>query len=96
MTTLRQAALWSGLALVAISSTSVAVVCAVMLQFGRKTTDYGKAILRACFVDNLATALALRLIFAHFTWKAQVFGAARAAAFVVLPWLAPPDPGASF
>lgn len=57
----------SWLAGVAMSTTSVAVVYAVMLEFGFNTTEYGKTVLAACFVTDLGTVLALGLIFAPFT-----------------------------
>src|ERR1700719_3361472 len=79
----------SWLAGVAMSTTSVAVVYAVMIEFGFNTTEYGKTILAACFVTDLGTVLALGLIFAPFTLKTVVFVAVGAAAFVVLPWLTP-------
>jgi Kef-type K+ transport system membrane component KefB len=79
----------SWLAGVAMSTTSVAVVYAVMLEFGFNTTEYGKTVLAACFVTDLGTVLALGLIFAPFTLKTAVFVAAGVAAFVVLPWLTP-------
>lgn len=47
------------LAGVAMSTTSVAVVYAVMLEFGFNTTDYGKTVLAACFVTDLGTVVAL-------------------------------------
>ena len=79
----------SWLAGVAMSTTSVAVVYAVMLEFGFNTTEYGKTVLAACFVTDLGTVLALGLIFAPFTLKTVVFVAAGIAAFVVLTWLTP-------
>jgi glutathione-regulated potassium-efflux system ancillary protein KefC len=57
----------SWLAGVAMSTTSVAVVYAVMLEFGFNATDYGKVVLAACFVTDLGTVLALGLIFSPFT-----------------------------
>ena len=57
----------SWLAGVALSTTSVAVVYAVMLELGFNKTDFGKAILAACFVNDLGTVIALGLIFAPFT-----------------------------
>jgi glutathione-regulated potassium-efflux system ancillary protein KefC len=45
----------SWLAGIAMSTTSVAVVYAVMLEFGLNATDYGKVVLAACFVTDLAT-----------------------------------------
>lgn len=79
----------SWLAGVAMSTTSVAVVYAVMLEFGFNTTEYGKTILAACFVTDLGTVVALGLIFAPFTMKTLIFLAVGAAVFVVLPWLTP-------
>jgi glutathione-regulated potassium-efflux system ancillary protein KefC len=79
----------SWLAGVAMSTTSVAVVYAVMLEFGFNVTDYGKTVLAACFVTDLGTVLALGLIFAPFTIKTVIFVAVGIAAFVLLPWLTP-------
>jgi Kef-type K+ transport system membrane component KefB len=79
----------SWLAGISMSTTSVAVVYAVMLEVGLNTTDYGKAILAACFVNDLATVVALGVIFAPFTAKTVVFAAGGVAAFAVLPWLTP-------
>src|SRR5215510_8644965 len=79
----------SWLAGVAMSTTSVAVVYAVMLEFGFNVTDYGKTVLAACFITDLGTVLALGLIFAPFTMKTVIFVGAGIAAFVVLPWLTP-------
>lgn len=79
----------SWLAGVALSTTSVAVVYAVMLEFGFNKTDYGKTLLAACFVTDLGTVLALGFIFSPFTYKTLIFFAAGAAAFVILPWLTP-------
>lgn len=79
----------SWLAGIAMSTTSVAVVYAVMLEFGFNVTDYGKTVLTACFVTDLGTVVALGLIFAPFTWKTLVFVGAGALVFFVLPWLTP-------
>ena len=74
---------------VALSTTSVAVVYAVMLELGFNRTQFGKAILAACFVNDLGTVIALGLIFSPFTWKTIVFIVASIAVFVVLPFLTP-------
>jgi glutathione-regulated potassium-efflux system ancillary protein KefC len=79
----------SWLAGVAMSTTSVAVVYAVMIEFGFNTTEYGKTILAACFVTDLGTVVALGLIFAPFTVKTVVFIAVGIVVFVVLPWVTP-------
>ena len=63
----------SWLAGVAMSTTSVAVVYAVMLEFGFNTTEYGKTVLAACFITDLGTVVALGLIFAPFTVKTLIF-----------------------
>lgn len=84
---------WSGpaswLAGIALSTTSVAVVYAVMLEFGLNKTDYGKTVLAACFINDLATVLALGLLFAPFTVRTLVFVGASLAAFAILPWVTP-------
>jgi Kef-type K+ transport system membrane component KefB len=79
----------SWLAGIAMSTTSVAVVYAVMLEFGFNVTDYGKTVLAACFVTDLGTVVALGLIFAPFSYRTAIFVAVGAAAFVALPWLTP-------
>jgi Kef-type K+ transport system membrane component KefB len=63
----------SWLAGVALSTTSVAVVYAVMLEFGLNATDYGKSVLAACFITDLGTVLALGFIFSPFTFKTLIF-----------------------
>lgn len=79
----------SWLAGVALSTTSVAVVYAVMLETGLNQTNYGKVVLAACFINDLATVLALGLIFSPFTWRTLVFAIASIIAFAILPWLTP-------
>jgi Kef-type K+ transport system membrane component KefB len=79
----------SWLAGVAMSTTSVAVVYAVMIEFGFNATDYGKTVLAACFVTDLGTVVALGLIFAPFSLKTLVFLGVGAVVFVILPWLTP-------
>jgi Kef-type K+ transport system membrane component KefB len=77
------------LAGVALSTTSVAVVYAVMLELGFNTTDYGKVILAACFITDLGTVIALGLIFAPFTMRTLAFVAVSLVVFVVLPFVTP-------
>jgi glutathione-regulated potassium-efflux system ancillary protein KefC len=72
---------------VALSTTSVAVVYAVMLELGLNVTEFGKAILAACFVNDLGTVIALGLIFSPFTMKTLIFIVVCAASFAVLPFL---------
>ena len=79
----------SWLAGIALSTTSVAVVYAVMLEFGLNRTTYGKTVLAACFVNDLATVIALGLMFSPFTYRTVVFVAASIAAFALLPAVTP-------
>jgi len=48
---------------VALSTTSMAVVYAVMLETGLNKTEFGKGILGACFINDLGTVIALGLLF---------------------------------
>lgn len=79
----------SWLAGIALSTTSVAVVYAVMLEFGLNRSDYGKVVLAACFVNDLATVLALGFKFSPFNLKTLTFAGVSTVAFVILPWLVP-------
>jgi Kef-type K+ transport system membrane component KefB len=56
---------------ISLSTTSVAVVYAVMLDTGLNRTELGKLILAACFVTDFGTVLALGVLFANFNaWLA--------------------------
>ena len=79
----------SWLAGVALSTTSVAVVYAVMLELGLNRTDFGKGILAACFVNDLGTVIALGLIFAPFTTRTLIFVGACVLVFAALPFVTP-------
>ena len=79
----------SWLAGVALSTTSVAVVYAVMLEYGFNKTTYGKIVLAACFINDLGTVLALGFIFAPFTLRTLAFAGLATAVFAILPWLTP-------
>lgn len=74
---------------IAMSTTSVAVVYAVMLEFGLNRTDYGKTVLAACFVTDLATVVTLGLLFAPFTLRTLVFLVAGIVVFIALPGITP-------
>jgi Kef-type K+ transport system membrane component KefB len=74
---------------VALSTTSVAVVYAVMLELGFNKTDFGKAVLAACFINDLGTVIALGLIFAPFTFRTVVFVAASIVVFAAIPFVTP-------
>src|SRR5258707_7038065 len=74
---------------IALSTTSVAVVYAVMIETGFNKTEIGKIILAACFVNDLGTVLALGVVFAHYDLRLAFFGAVTAATLWILPRLAP-------
>lgn len=84
---------WSGpsswLAGIALSTTSVAVVYAVMLELGLNRTEFGKGILAACFINDLGTVIALGLIFAPFTMRTLVFLGLSIVVFLGLPFVTP-------
>ncbi|TAK39650.1 MAG: hypothetical protein EPO28_10650 [Saprospiraceae bacterium] len=63
----------SQIAGIALSTTSVAVVYAVMIEGGRSNTALGKMILAACFITDFGTVLALGVLFANFNWYMLVF-----------------------
>lgn len=63
----------SWLAGIALSTTSMAVIYAVMLETGFNRTEFGKGILGACFINDLGTVIALGLIFAPFNYKTVIF-----------------------
>lgn len=74
---------------ISLSTTSVAVVYAVMVDTGFNKTELGKIILAACFVTDLGTVLALGIVFAHFDLWLALFGAVTAVVLMLLPRFAP-------
>jgi Kef-type K+ transport system membrane component KefB len=73
---------------IALSTTSVAVVYAVMVESGLAEVELGKTILAACFVTDLGTVLALGVLFASFSPLLLLFMAVTAVSLFFLPrWL---------
>jgi Kef-type K+ transport system membrane component KefB len=70
---------------VALSTTSVAVVYAVMVETGLNREELGKLILAACFVTDLGTVLMLGGLFTSFGGLLVVFVAVSAAVLAVMP-----------
>jgi len=70
---------------IALSTTSVAVVYAVMVESGFSSTELGKLILAACFVTDFGTVLALGAFFADFNKWMLVFIAVLAVMLWYLP-----------
>ncbi len=77
----------SQIAGVALSTTSVAVVYAVMVETKLNRQELGKLILAACFVTDLGTVLALGGMFADFNWLLGLFVIVTAAAMWFMPSL---------
>jgi Kef-type K+ transport system membrane component KefB len=70
---------------IALSTTSVAVVYAVMIETGLNETDFGKLILAACFITDFGTVVALGACFANYDWNLLIF----AVVAILALWLAP-------
>jgi Kef-type K+ transport system membrane component KefB len=70
---------------ISLSTTSVAVVYAVMLDTGLNRTELGKLILAACFVTDFGTVLALGVLFANFNGWLALFVAVTAVVLWYLP-----------
>ena len=75
----------SQIAGIALSTTSVAVVYAVMVETGLNRTDLGKLILTACFICDIGTVGALGIVFANYNSLLIAFGIACVLALLVLP-----------
>jgi Kef-type K+ transport system membrane component KefB len=73
----------------ALSTTSLAVVYAVLVETGLNATKIGKLIMSACFVTDMATALALSAIFIKPNSWFPLFLIVSVALIVALPKLAP-------
>ena len=70
---------------IALSTTSVAVVYAVMIETGLNRTKLGKMILAACFVNDFGTVLALGALFANFNGFLILFVAVLAVSLYYMP-----------
>jgi Kef-type K+ transport system membrane component KefB len=74
---------------IALSTTSVAVVYAVMVETGYNRTELGKIILAACFINDIGTVLALGLVFANYNFYLLLFVVVTIAVIAALPWVVP-------
>jgi Kef-type K+ transport system membrane component KefB len=70
---------------VALSTTSVAVVYAVMIETGLNRTQIGKLILAACFVTDLGTVVALGVLFANANIWLVLFAIVTAGVLIITP-----------
>jgi Kef-type K+ transport system membrane component KefB len=73
----------------ALSTTSVAVVYAVMVETGYNRTEMGKIILAACFINDIGTVLALGILFANYNLWLVLFAVVTALALWLLPRFVP-------
>jgi Kef-type K+ transport system membrane component KefB len=73
----------------ALSTTSLAVVYAVLVESGLNATSVGKLLMGACFVTDLGTAAALSAIFIQPNVWFPVFLVASVILMIALPKLAP-------
>jgi Kef-type K+ transport system membrane component KefB len=70
---------------IALSTTSVAVVYAVMIEGGFSDTAMGKMILAACFITDFGTVLALGGLFANYNLWLLVFVVTMTVALFFMP-----------
>ena len=75
----------SQIAGIALSTTSVAVVYAVMIEGGFSSTALGKMLLAACFITDFGTVLALGVLFANFSVWMLVFVAVTSVVLWFMP-----------
>lgn len=70
---------------IALSTTSVAVIYAVMIERGLSNTALGKMLLASCFITDFGTVFALGVIFAEFNVWLVVFVIVLAIALFFMP-----------
>ncbi|MEW6011979.1 MAG: cation:proton antiporter [Elusimicrobiales bacterium] len=70
---------------IALSTTSMAVVYAVMIETGLNSTEFGKGILASCFLNDIGTVLALGFVFSPFNLKTVVFILVSAVVIFIFP-----------
>lgn len=79
----------SKIAGIAMSTTSVAVVYAVMVESGLAGKEFGQLILAACFFTDLGTVVALGLLFANYNLWLAALAVAIVAAVAIVPRFLP-------
>jgi len=75
---------------IALSTTSLAVVYAVLVETGLTNYEIGKIIMASCFITDLGTALALSLIFAEFNIFTLLFAGVSIVVVLIMPKISPP------
>ena len=79
----------SRIAGIAMSTTSVAVVYAVMIESGLAGKEFGQIILAACFFTDLGTVVALGMLFANYNLWLVALIASIVAGMVIVPKMLP-------
>jgi len=74
---------------IALSTTSLAVVYAVLVETGLTNYEIGKIIMASCFITDLGTALALSLIFAEFNSFTLIFAGVSIFVILITPKISP-------
>ena len=74
---------------IALSTTSLAVVYAVLVETGLTNTEMGKILMAATFFTDLGTTLALTLLFLEFNWFTLLFLVVSALLILIIPRIYP-------
>ena len=74
---------------IALSTTSLAVVYAVLVETGLTNTEMGKILMAATFFTDLGTTLALTLLFLEFNWFTLLFLGVSALLILIIPRVYP-------
>jgi len=74
---------------IALSTTSLAVVYAVLVETGLTNYEIGKILMASCFITDLGTALALSLIFAEFSAFTLIFAGVSIVVIFSMPKISP-------
>ena len=74
---------------IALSTTSLAVIYAVLVETGLTNYEIGKILMASCFITDLGTALALSLIFAEFNLFTLVFAGVSIFVIFLMPKISP-------
>jgi len=75
----------SAIAGVALSTTSLAVIYAVLVETGLTNSETGKILMASCFITDLGTAIALSVLFAQVNWTILIYIAVSVLVIVLAP-----------
>ena len=69
----------------ALSTTSLAVVYAILVETGLTHSEIGKIIMASCFITDFGTAASLSILFSDYNWLTLVFIAVSAVVIIIAP-----------